>query len=402
MHLVRYRDAHRRADGRRRRACRESPRPTLRRRAPSSLGAFADGRTWLDPSRRRRCCAAYGIPVDACVARARRRRSRRRPRPRCCAERSAVAVKILSPRHRPQVRRRRRAAQPRRAPTRARDAAAEIIGQRARDAPDARIPGVTVHPMIVRPKARELIAGIADDRDLRAGRSCSATAAPRVEIIDDKALALPPLDLEARPRPDRPHPHRAPAQGLSRRARSRSRRRRARAGASSRSSRPTCRRSARSTQSAAGRRDGVVALDARIAVAPVRRACKGAAHPRFAVRPYPTEWERHLVLTDGTARVRATGHAGRRGRCIRAFFTHGDSGGHAAALLRARQGLQPRLHRAPDPARLRPRHGLHRHRRGIGRDAGRRAPACRRQLRNRRIRHPDRAPTSRAAASGGG
>src|SRR5213595_931959 len=61
--------------------------------------------------------------------------------------------------------------------------------------PDARVAGVTVHPMIVRPKARELIAGIADDPTFGPvvvfGRGGTA-----VEVINDKALALPPLDLK--------------------------------------------------------------------------------------------------------------------------------------------------------------------------------------------------------------
>ena len=49
--------------------------------------------------------------------------------------------------------------------------------------------------MVLRPKARELIAGIADDPTFGPvivfGRGGTA-----VEVIDDKALALPPLDLE--------------------------------------------------------------------------------------------------------------------------------------------------------------------------------------------------------------
>jgi acetyltransferase len=45
--------------------------------------------------------------------------------------------------------------------------------------------------------------------------------------------------------------------------------------------------------------DGVLVVDARIAVAPVE-ACRGAHHPRFAIRPYPKEWERHVELKDGT------------------------------------------------------------------------------------------------------
>ena len=61
--------------------------------------------------------------------------------------------------------------------------------------PGARLSGVTVHPMIVRPLARELIAGVADDPTFGPvvvfGRGGTA-----VEVINDKALALPPLDLK--------------------------------------------------------------------------------------------------------------------------------------------------------------------------------------------------------------
>ena len=44
---------------------------------------------------------------------------------------------------------------------------------------------------------------------------------------------------------------------------------------------------------------GLLALDARVAVAPMEADVKGPGHPRFAVRPYPSEWERTLSLSDG-------------------------------------------------------------------------------------------------------
>ena len=76
-----------------------------------------------------------------------------------------------------------------------REAAADIL-RRARaakpQARDHRRHGVI--PMIVRPKARELIVGIADDPTFGPvmvfGQGGTA-----VEVINDKALALPPLDL---------------------------------------------------------------------------------------------------------------------------------------------------------------------------------------------------------------
>jgi acetyltransferase len=48
--------------------------------------------------------------------------------------------------------------------------------------------------------------------------------------------------------------------------------------------------------------DGLVAVDTRIAVAPVDMTRPGPSdHPRFAIRPYPKQWERHVTLADGTA-----------------------------------------------------------------------------------------------------
>src|SRR5208282_5310251 len=76
-----------------------------------------------------------------------------------------------------------------------REAAADILSRVRAAKPDARITGVTVFPMIVRPKARELIVGVADDPTFGPvivfGQGGTA-----VEVISDKALALPPLDLE--------------------------------------------------------------------------------------------------------------------------------------------------------------------------------------------------------------
>ena len=56
------------------------------------------------------------------------------------------------------------------------------------------IDGVIVQPMIVRPKARELIVGIADDPTF-GPVIVFGHGGTGVEVINDKALALPPLDL---------------------------------------------------------------------------------------------------------------------------------------------------------------------------------------------------------------
>ena len=74
------------------------------------------------------------------------------------------------------------------------DATADILARARAAKPDARITGVTIHPMILRPKARELIAGIADDPTFGPVIVFGA-GGTAVEVISDKALALPPLDL---------------------------------------------------------------------------------------------------------------------------------------------------------------------------------------------------------------
>src|SRR5262249_31632702 len=75
-------------------------------------------------------------------------------------------------------------------------AAAEDIMARARAAkPDPRISGVIVQPMVTRPKAQELLVGIADDPTF-GPVIAFGQGGIGVEVIDDKALALPPLDLK--------------------------------------------------------------------------------------------------------------------------------------------------------------------------------------------------------------
>jgi acetyltransferase len=160
--------------------------------------------------------------------------------------------------------------------------------------------------MIVRPKARELIAGLADDPTFGPvvvfGRGGTA-----VEVIDDKALALPPLDLKL-------------ARDLMARTRV------ARILKAYRDV-PAVDQDAvalvlvKLAQLAAdvpeireldlnpllADEHGLIAVDGRVAVAPLEAAVPLDAanrpvrgHPRFAIRPYPAEWERHDMLQDGS------------------------------------------------------------------------------------------------------
>jgi acetyltransferase len=174
--------------------------------------------------------------------------------------------------------------------------AARDILQAARDrAPDARIAGFAVQPMVSRPGAHELIAGIGED----------ATFGPvmlfghggtGVEVIGDRAVALPPLNLVlAREMIGRTRVARL-LQGY-----------RDRPPADVEAVAATL---VKLSQLLTDLEDvteldinplladhlGVLALDARVVVAHARRA-------RFAIRPYPSQLE-HDVDTRGGRRFR--------------------------------------------------------------------------------------------------
>ena len=259
--------------------------------------ALAQGRPWLDPLEVNALMVAYGIPItpvilagdaDAAVAAA----------APLLAAGAQVALKILSPDipHKSDVDgvRLNLATEPA-----VRAAAAAILARARELRPDARIDGITVHPMIMRPKARELIAGLADDPTFGPvvvfGRGGTA-----VEVIDDKALALPPLDLRL-------------AHELIARTRV-SRILKAYRDVPAADERTVALVLVKLAQLAAdipqvreldinpllADKDGVIAVDARVAVAPhPGPAQKGPWHSRFVIRPYPREWERDVELAHG-------------------------------------------------------------------------------------------------------
>jgi acetyltransferase len=257
-----------------------------------------DGCIWLDPIEVGRLLAAYSIPIAPALF-ARDAHAAASVAAPLLAEGSTVVAKILSPDiiHKSEVGGVRLNLTSERA---VREAVADILARARAAKPEARIAGVTIHPMILRPKARELIAGIADDPTFGPvivfGRGGTA-----VEVIADKALALPPLDL-------------ALARGLIARTRV------SRVLGAYRDVPATDVSSialllVKLAQLAADLPElreldlnpvladerGIVAVDGRVALAPVEPVRRGpSGHPRFAIRPYPTEWERHTTLRDGT------------------------------------------------------------------------------------------------------
>ena len=182
-----------------------------------------------------------------------------------------------------------------------REAARMILSRARRDRPEARVAGFAVQPMVRKGQRRELIAGLAEDPVFGPvvvfGRGGTA-----VEVIDDRALGLPPLDL-------------ALADDLIGRTRV------ARRLAAYRDV-PAADRGAialtlvKLAQLAADLPDvreldinplladaqGVVALDARVRLRASPRRPGG--HPRFAIRPYPAEWGRALTLEGRRVAVR--------------------------------------------------------------------------------------------------
>ena len=297
MHLVRYREAQD--------ALMETPpslpadfSPDVAAAQRIVQAAVEQGRAWLDPIEIMKLLGAYAIPAAPVTLAANADDAVAAAAP-LLSDGGAVVLKILSPDivHKSEVGGVRLNLTNKRA---VRDAAVDILAQARAMRPDARITGVTVHPMVVRPKARELIAGIADDPMFGPivvfGRGGTA-----VEVIDDKALALPPLDLRlardliARTRVSRQlNAYRdVPAADkdalalvlvkLAQLA----------------SDLPEVREL--DLNPILADQNGVTVIDARVAVAPAQAEGRGGrGHPRLAVRPYPQEWERHTALKDGT------------------------------------------------------------------------------------------------------
>jgi acetyltransferase len=298
MHLVRYREAQD--------ALMATP-PSLPADFSPDLvaaravieGALAAGNSWLDPVAATRLLAAYAIPVAPALL-ARDAEEAAAVAAPLLRGGSTVVAKILSPDivHKSEVGGVRLNLTS--APA-VREAVGQILARARALMPQARITGVTIHPMILRPKARELIAGIADDPTFGPvivfGRGGTA-----VEVINDKALALPPLDLKL-------------AYDLMGRTRV-SRILKAYRDVPAVDETAVALVLVKLAQLAAdfpqvrevdlnpllADETGLIAVDTRVAVAPLDPTRRGpSGHPRFAIRPYPKQWERHVTLADGAA-----------------------------------------------------------------------------------------------------
>jgi acetyltransferase len=253
--------------------------------------ALTERRSWLDPIEIADLFKAYAIPMVPTLAAASADEAVEKAAP-LLDQGLVVAIKILSRdiTHKSDV---GGVVLNLTTKDEVRKAAAEVMARARRARPEARIDGVMLQPMIARPSARELLLGLADDPTFGPvvvfGRGGTA-----VEIVKDKALALPPLDMNlardvigrtavARLLPAYRDVPAVPPDAVPLTL-------------------------VKLAQMAAdlpeiaeldinpllADESGVLALDARVAIrAPVRFF---AGQTRFAIRPYPSEWERQLSL----------------------------------------------------------------------------------------------------------
>jgi acetyltransferase len=258
--------------------------------------ALVDGRQWLDPVEIKRLLEAYEIPMVPTFAAADAEQAVTHAST-LFAQGATVVLKIMSRDivHKSDV---GGVVLNLTSPDAVRVATADILERAKAHRPDARISGVIVQAMVVQPKARELILGLADDPTFGTvivfGRGGTA-----VEIINDKALALPPLDLQL-------------ARDLIERTRV-SRLLRAYRDVPAVKEDFVAMVLVKLAQMAAdipeireldinpllADEHGVLAVDARVAVGQVERKFAGSGPANFAVRPYPSQWQRHLVMRDG-------------------------------------------------------------------------------------------------------
>lgn len=255
--------------------------------------ALAEGREWLIEPEAKEVLAAYGIPVVA---------TRLAPTPERAAALAAeyggpVALKVLSPdiTHKSDV---GGVALDLAGPALVKAAAQAMLARVAEVRPGAHIVGFSVSPMVHRPGAFELIAGVSEDPQfgpvILFGHGGTA-----VEAAEDTAVGLPPLNMQlARELMSRTRIYRL-LQGY-----------RATKGVNLDAVAVTLIRLAQLVVDLAEVVEldinplladdyGVVALDARMRVTPA----SGSGADRLTIRPYPKALEEIIPLGDGRTLV---------------------------------------------------------------------------------------------------
>ena len=251
--------------------------------------ALGEDREWLTEPEAKAVLAAYGVPTVA---------TREAASPEEAATIAAeiggpVALKILSPdiTHKSDV---GGVALGLEGPGKVRDRAARMMSAVQEAFPDAKLDGVTVQPMVHRPGSVELILGAIED-ELFGPVILFGHGGTAVEVIDDRALGLPPLNMR-----------------LAREMISGTRVSELMKGyrdVSPVNSDAVALTLVKASQLVTDFPEvseldinplladeyGVMALDARVRV----QAASGAPEDRLAVRPYPSDLEAELPLADG-------------------------------------------------------------------------------------------------------
>ena len=164
--------------------------PEVDRARATIDAALCETRAWLTEPEAKEVVSAYAIPVAATLT---------ARTPKDAAEAAAelggaVALKILSPdlTHKTDV---GGVMLELEGPKAVAAAAAAMLERIGRERPQARLDGFIVEPMVRRPGAYELIVGVSEDPQfgptILVGQGGTA-----VEVIADKALALPPLNMK--------------------------------------------------------------------------------------------------------------------------------------------------------------------------------------------------------------
>lgn len=251
--------------------------------------ALAEERSWLHDDEVHRLLTAYAVPVVKSVFAATPEEAAKK----AAAFTEPMVLKIVSPDllHKSDV---GGVVLGLLSPAAVKDAAGAMADRIGRQCPEARLAGFILQPMIRRPHGRELIIGAFEDRlfgpVLLFGHGGTA-----VEVIRDKALALPPLNLHlAREVMARTRVYRllkayrsTPAADLDGVALT-----------LIKISQLVCdigEIAELDLNPLVADECGVVVLDGRIRI----RAATGEAADRLAIRPYPRELEEQLTLADG-------------------------------------------------------------------------------------------------------
>jgi len=163
--------------------------------------------------------------------------------------------------------------------------------------PEARIEGFTVQPMVIRPRAHELLLGVYQDR-LFGPMILFGAGGTATEIVHDTAVALPPLDTEL-------------ARDLMRQTRIYKLLEgyRDRPPADLAAIAEALRRLSQLVVDCPAVKEldinplladetGVIALDARLRIEPSEVEMAGP-NPNLAIRPYPNQWERWIGTDNG-------------------------------------------------------------------------------------------------------